>query len=93
MQAKIIKLARPHVYTRIEDARSIRRVATLKAKSYLFFPVRYYTACVYLYASTCVFMVTAAAIVIISHPRLVVITVDLHAASLFANTIRDNPMT
>ena len=57
MQAKIIKLARPHVYTRIEDARSIRRVATLKAKSYLFFPVRYYTACVYLYASTCAFMV------------------------------------
>ena len=57
MQAKIIKLAGPHACTRMEDARSIRRVATLKAKSYLFFLVRYYTACVYLYASTCAFMV------------------------------------
>ena len=36
---------------------------------------------------------SAAAIVVISHPRLVVITVDLHATSLFANTIRDNPTT
>ena len=57
MQAKIIKLAGPHACTRMEDARSIRRAATLKAKSYLFFPVGYYTACVYFYASTCVFMV------------------------------------
>ena len=35
----------------------------------------------------------ASAIIVITHPRLVVITVDLHAASLFANIIRDNPMT
>ena len=89
MQAKIIKLARPHAYTRIEDARSIRRVATLKAKSYLFFPVRYYTACVYLYASTVLSWLSAAAIIVMTHPRLVVlITVDLHAAFLFTNTIR-----
>ena len=36
MQAKIIKLARPHAYTRIEDARSIRRVATLKVIQLVF---------------------------------------------------------
>ena len=57
MQAKIIKLACPHACTRMEDARSIRQVATLKTKSYVFFPVRYYNACVYLYASTCASMV------------------------------------
>jgi len=35
---------------------------------------------------------SAAAIVVMTHPRLVVmITVDLHAASLFTNTVRGDP--